>query len=196
MNQLSEDIINKIMGFLPIHDINSMRLVNSIYRKKWHVYDLVYVYNVKIFDIFVLYKILLIINDIITILPLNLTHLDCSKCNDITDNDICCLTNLTHLNCSKCNNITDKSICCLTNLTYLDCSKCNNVTDKSICCLTKLDNLYYHSDYIDIPTSLNLKIIYDCKYEDEYCNSDDEYWQSDEYYEKEYEWYEYYMSTW
>lgn len=59
MNQLPEDIITKIIGFLVINDVNSMKLVNSNYTKKWYNYDNVCVYNAEIFDIYVLYKITL-----------------------------------------------------------------------------------------------------------------------------------------
>lgn len=121
MNQLSEDIVNKIIEFLVIEDVNSMRLVNSNYRKKWHVYDNVCVHNAEIFNIYVLYKIILKqrIDNINEILINNaqLIYLDCTSVHNVTNESIYYLINLTNLYYSS-DDITDT---CIESLPKLTC---------------------------------------------------------------------------
>lgn len=110
MDQLPEDIVNKIVEFLVIEDVNSMRLVSSNYTKKWHVYDNISVYNAKIFDIYVLYKIILKqridnINEIL-LNNLQLLYLDCVSVGNVTDESIYHLVNLTNLYYSSNDDIT------------------------------------------------------------------------------------------
>jgi hypothetical protein len=65
----------------------------------------------------------------------NLTELYCSDCPKITNNSIrhyLLCENLLALNCRGCDEITDDGIQHLVNLMKLDCAGCNKITDMGI----------------------------------------------------------------
>ena len=74
----------------------------------------------------------------------NLTELECSYCNQLSDNAFNHLPNLTSLICDNCDQLTDNAFNNLPNLTSLDCSHCNLLTDNVFNKLTILIKVNYY----------------------------------------------------